>query len=243
MAENDKSFPKVTEAGWWKLRDLFKRRVPTNVTGSYLASALTMNEKSAKANIIGPLKKIGIIGDDGKPTDLAYDWRDDSKYPEVCKTILEKFYPQEVRDLYHDANQDLSGLATWFMNYARCGEVTARMYAAFYRLLLRADPNEQTAALAQPTASKTTTPKLKNKFESPKKAKEITVSTKGDDGNIQASPSKNKSEQGDMFHLASTPQLHINIQLHISPETTADQIDKIFESMARHLKSMSTIVE
>jgi Family of unknown function (DUF5343) len=31
------------------------------------------------------------------------------------------------------------------------------------------------------------------------------------------------------------PALHIDIQIHISPESTPDQIDKIFESMAKHL--------
>ena len=32
-----------------------------------------------------------------------------------------------------------------------------------------------------------------------------------------------------------SPSLHIDIQVHISPEASADQIDKIFESMAKHL--------
>jgi hypothetical protein len=29
--------------------------------------------------------------------------------------------------------------------------------------------------------------------------------------------------------------VHIDIQIHISPESTAQQIEKIFESMAKHL--------
>lgn len=33
----------------------------------------------------------------------------------------------------------------------------------------------------------------------------------------------------------STPSLHIDLQVHISPEATAEQIDKIFASMAKHL--------
>jgi hypothetical protein len=33
----------------------------------------------------------------------------------------------------------------------------------------------------------------------------------------------------------STPSLHIDIQVHISPDATAEQIDKIFASMAKHL--------
>lgn len=34
---------------------------------------------------------------------------------------------------------------------------------------------------------------------------------------------------------ALPPSLHIDIQVHISPDSSPDQIDKIFESMAKHL--------
>ena len=35
--------------------------------------------------------------------------------------------------------------------------------------------------------------------------------------------------------LQGGPAVHIDIQIHISPESSAQQIDKIFESMAKHL--------
>lgn len=35
----------------------------------------------------------------------------------------------------------------------------------------------------------------------------------------------------------SSPSLHIDIQIHISPEASAEQIDQIFSSMAKHLYS------
>jgi hypothetical protein len=34
---------------------------------------------------------------------------------------------------------------------------------------------------------------------------------------------------------AGFPDVHIDLQIHISPEASADQIDKVFESIARHL--------
>jgi hypothetical protein len=34
---------------------------------------------------------------------------------------------------------------------------------------------------------------------------------------------------------ASSPSVHIDIQIHISPEASTDQIDQIFKSMAKHL--------
>jgi hypothetical protein len=35
--------------------------------------------------------------------------------------------------------------------------------------------------------------------------------------------------------MTGGPGLHIDIQIHISPESTTEQIEKIFESMAKHL--------
>jgi hypothetical protein len=32
-----------------------------------------------------------------------------------------------------------------------------------------------------------------------------------------------------------SPSVHIDVQIHISPEATADQIDQIFSSMSKHL--------
>jgi len=34
------------------------------------------------------------------------------------------------------------------------------------------------------------------------------------------------------------PSLHIDIQVHISPQSSETQIDKVFESMAKHLKDL-----
>ena len=38
-------------------------------------------------------------------------------------------------------------------------------------------------------------------------------------------------------HLAKqrTPAMHIDVQVHISPQASPEQIDAIFASMARHL--------
>ncbi len=33
----------------------------------------------------------------------------------------------------------------------------------------------------------------------------------------------------------STPSIHVDVQVHIDPNASAEQIDKIFASMARHL--------
>jgi hypothetical protein len=231
MAENDKSFPKIAESNWWKLRNLFKQKVPALVTTTYLASALSMTEVSARGNIITPFKKLGILDEAGKPTDLAYDWRDDAKYGQVCQALLEKIYPQEIRDLYPSIESDQKAITSWFMNYCSCGEPAAKMYTTFYRLLLMADPtsSEDVATKKQKTPASLKQSKVQiSKKQDKAESKEILPDTS--EKETGSSLGKTQGKHG------SLPQLHINIQLHISPETTAEQIDKIFESMARHLK-------
>lgn len=48
-------------------------------------------------------------------------------------------------------------------------------------------------------------------------------------------PAATKAPQTPHVPTAGGPEVHIDIQIHISPESTAQQIDKIFESMAKHL--------
>jgi len=233
MASNEMSFPKIPSGNWWKLRALFKKRVPAVVTPTYLATALSMAERSASANIISPFRKIGIIDDDGKPTDLAYDWRDDEKYSDVCNTLIESCYPQEIKDLFSTPDADPQQLTNWFMSQARCGEQAARHFTRFYMLLLKADLSEAEEASAKddskskkPRATRTT------RTSEPNKAKKSGVEAPQQTETREPPATVNRI-------LNRSPELHINIQLHISPESSADQIDKIFESMAKHLKDFN----
>lgn len=211
------SFPKIGERNWWALREKFKQRVPTVVTVSYLALTLDMTDKSAQANVLPPLKKIGLINDDGTPTDLAYDWRDDKKYPGVCDKIRKKIYPQELHDAFPTSDADPKQIESWFMSNARVGTPAARMHASFYKLLLEADPSKAAEALKGKPTRKT-----------PEKKKEVKKA-----GQEKIEPPKDKEETMD---FKGFPSLHLNIQIHIAPDASPDQIDKIFASMARHLK-------
>ncbi|MGH1460445.1 MAG: DUF5343 domain-containing protein [Neptuniibacter sp.] len=236
MANGDTSFPKIADSSWWKLRDLFKRKVPAIVTPTYLATALSMGEASARSNLIGPFKKVGIIDEDGKPTDRAYDWRDDHKYKAVCEALIEEYYPQEIKDLFHSPDAELQQVTNWFMSHARCGEPAAKMFARFYILLLKADPKEADVAAAKKEATKKSPPKAKKKQAKPTSKPEVEAVEENLTHPSQATPASTQPVQ---TVLSNAPELHINVQLHISPESSAEQIDKIFESMAKHLKDFN----
>jgi hypothetical protein len=54
-------------------------------------------------------------------------------------------------------------------------------------------------------------------------------------GPLHTAPSAAPAREPQLPSTQNGPAVHIDIQIHISPESTAEQIDKIFESMAKHL--------
>lgn len=227
MAEDKKkSFPKIPRANWFSLRQRFKAKPPSEVTVSYLASALNISEPSA-ANILPPLKTLGLVGADNKLTDLAFDWRDDTKYAKACETILEKIYPSEVRELYHDSSASIKDVTKWFANYLRIGEPAAEKLAGTYMLLLEADPNKQEV----PRSKSATNGQPPTRVQKQAKAAPKKTATE-----VKADAPEEKEQKNDGVGIRGfNPKLHVDIQIHISPDSTAEQIDKIFESMAKYL--------
>lgn len=226
------SYPKIPRNNWFLLRDRFKQRTPERVSPSYVATALNMSEASASANIIPPLRTFGLIDDEGKPTDLAYDWRDDSKYAEVCKTIFESVYPQELRDIFHDPdNIDSVGISGWFARQTKSGEAAAKKSAAAYVMLFEADLSKaKDLKTAKPNNGGEKTGTVKSslaKRAAPNPSTKKTVTG-------QIPPAKPNSDENS-GKVAFGPKLHIDIQIHISPDSSPEQIEKIFESMAKHL--------
>jgi hypothetical protein len=226
------SYPKIPRNNWFLLRDRFKQRTPERVSPSYVATALNMSEASASANIIPPLRAFGLIDDEGKPTDLAYDWRDDSKYAEVCKTIFENVYPQELRDIFHDPDKiDPVGISGWFARQTKSGEAAAKKSAAAYVMLFEAD-------LSKAKELKTT--KSNNGGEKTGAAKPLLAKKAASNPATKKAveekiPLSKQAPDENSGKFAFGPKLHIDIQIHISPDSSPEQIEKIFESMAKHL--------
>jgi len=233
--ETKQSYPKIPAMNWWRLREKLVQRVPASLTRSYVSSALGMAESSARANIIGPLKAIGLFDKDGKPTDLAFEWRDDGKYGDMCARLIKHIYPQELVDLYDTPQSDVVDVQNWFMRNARVGSGTARMYALFYMMLLRADPKEGAQATTpkkepkrENRPSKTPVKKTAAVVDPPQKAHS---SPKADRAALQSGPS---------VSISAAPAVHIDIQIHVSPDTPPEQVDRIFASMAKHLRDFCT---
>ena len=207
--------------------------MPRDVTPNYLATVLgDMSPDSARQNVLRPLRAVGLVGDDNKPTERATRWRDDSQYASVCEEIRSEVYPQELHDAFSGPDIDEAGVQAWFVRHTGGGTEAARKAARFYVLLSKADPNAESDAQtpARTARSATTTPTKRTPRTRPA----------ADTTSQQQAPAAADNRQDEALHLAkqsadSGLALHIDVQIHISPDASSDQIDQIFASMAKHL--------
>jgi len=221
------TYPKISKKLWWLVRERLKKTVPTELTTLIVTALSPMTDASARSNVISPLRDLGLLDDDNKPTSLAERWRHDDEYAAVCHEIRKNTYPNELIEAFNDADSSQKEqIQRWFMKAGQVGESAARMYADTYLLLTQADPtkaDEKPSPTNSPRAPKQS-PKPK-----PKKSTEINSPTPTTIPNAAIEESVVTTPRHRM------PPIHIDVQVHISPDTSAEQIDRIFESMAKHL--------
>lgn len=214
-------YPMISEKSWWILRNQFKKTIPVNVNVSYLKSLLSLNSDQSARNILAPLKQMQIIDADGKPSPRATEWRSDEKYQKVCVAIVGELYPAELTDLFPDSNIDVARAKSWFMDTCSLGDNAASKIVSTFSLLKKGEVKTDTDVIVpttKPKASKSVNPNSKVK------KKEASISSP------KPTPQQNPSATESLG-----PTLHIDLQIHISPDASAEQIDTIFASMAKHL--------
>lgn len=221
-AEAKQTFPTIPLTSWWALREVFARAMPTaTVSPQYLGTVLSMNPTSARKNVLPGLRATGLVDNDDKATPRANRWRDDDEYPAVCAEIRAELYPEELLIAYPGPEVDRQRLERWFQQRTGAGTNAAAKMAMLFELLAAADPSQQTST-RQRTSS---TPRSGSRAPArDKKAKPATLAQQT--GGI--APAVDAT-------INRRPSLHIDIQIHISPESTTTQIDQIFKSMAKHL--------
>lgn len=232
MATATTTYPKISKKLWWLLRDRFKKTVPTVVTPTLVTSLATMADASARSNVISPLRELGLLDVDNKPTDLAARWRHDDEYAAVCHEIRQNTYPHELIEAFPDADSgQKEQIKNWFMKVGQVGEAAAKMYADTYLLLTQADTtkSEEKSSAAPPQRVPRSSPKPKVKRTAENAANEA----------VPTGQAPLTSENPARELHRRMPAVHIDVQVHISPDTSPEQIDRIFESMAKHLGSFT----
>lgn len=165
MAEKQ-SYPRIPTSNWWTLRSQFQKTLPSNVTTSYLKSLLSLTNEKGASNLLSPLKQLGLIDDDNKPTPRANDWRSDVKYEDTCKQMIKEIYPQELLDLFPGPEIDKKAVTDWFMHTASLGKGAADFTAATFILL-----NQPLSTIAEEKVKKAKTTNGKGKTSDSNKVK------------------------------------------------------------------------
>jgi hypothetical protein len=227
-ASAKKTYPMIPANVWWRLRDQFQKTLPGTVTRSYLATVLGVDERTA-ANLLGPLRTVGLIDAHGKPTERANHWRFDQDYPTVCEAIRDEVYPEELRQAVPDPKSNRDAALRWFMRTAGVGQAGATKMVATYQLVSDTTPKKSETGAPQRPARSRPQKQVPPAAIEPKPA----VADKPPQLDV-AAPRLDQTEPGSSGAV-TTPTLHIDINVHISSDASADQIDQIFASMARHL--------
>ena len=188
------------------------------VTANYVKTLLSIsNDNSANSNVINPMKRIGLLDDENKPTTLANDWRLDDKYKRVCDEIIKAVYPTELLDLFPESDIDRNSAKNWFMAQG-VGDAAANKMLALFVLLKSGEIKDKKNVLKDKTAKKINS--------NAQKAAKIPT-----ENNTSATATIPR----DTAISSNMPNIHIDLQVHISPESTSEQIETIFASIAKHL--------
>ena len=155
--------------------------------------------------LLGVLKQVGLTDQSPVPTSAWTGYRG-GKYKSVLGDAIRKGYA-DLYAVYPDAHaRSTTELDHVFSTSSSAGkQVIAKTVATFKALTDEAE----FGASAEPT-------ELTMEATSLHSAPAQSISTRQPSG-------------------SGGPSLHIDVQIHISPESSSEQIDQIFASMAKHL--------
>lgn len=162
--------------------------------------------KSTDRSLIGVLKHIGFIDSSGVPSQRWQSYRNKQAARRVLAEAIHDGYP-DLFETYSDAYQrSEEDLKSFFASNTEVGgESLWRIFRTFQTLCSLADFSDEAKRAAEEDPPQPETP-------------------------TQAAPSETEGRMS-----RSQPTLHIDLQIHISPEASTEQIDQIFASMAKHL--------
>jgi hypothetical protein len=180
--------------------------VPPNVTMKWLG---TIGYKSSNdRKILSVIRQIGFIDDTNNPTEKWKKFRG-ANYKKVLAEGIREGY-SELYEIYPDAqNCGNDDLESFFTSNSSSGKQVINATINTFKVLCGLADFSSTVIAGTKSTAKIGVP----------------VSL---EANV---PNGHTKEMGQDF----TPKLHIDIQIHISPDTTPQKIEQIFKSMAKHI--------
>lgn len=219
-----KSYPQIPTTVWWGVRAALQRSPNATIDARYLSVQLGVQPAAARA-YVAELQAVGILNDECKATPLASRWRLDASYEAAVSELMEKAYPEGLRDLVPPGEADRAKIVTWFMHEG-LGQGAAGNKAATYMLLGSPNPNDAPAK-----AGKATPRGDEAVPASPARSSRKTA----DKRKVSASKDHEIDEGRQRRGAPETMPLNINVQIHIGADASSDQIENIFSAMKRYL--------
>ncbi len=215
----DQSFPQIPATVWWGMRQLLQRTPSAKFDDGMIAASLGVQPAAAR-QYVAELKRIGILDDEGKATEIANLWRMDLSYGEAVEAIVSGAYPEQLTTIAPPGNADRQTVVNWFMQQG-LGEGSARNKAATYLLVSSAEPN---------TTSNSSTRKDSKRNSGDDTAKPLTAARRTRRSTSPPMADKPAKSTADIMPL------NVNVQIHISADAGNDQIESIFAAMRKYLK-------
>jgi len=209
---------------WRTLRAKAAAAPTTKFTPEVVATLMGMSTPdSAERNTVSPMRRLGLIDEDGNLTSRGNKWRTDLSYGEACQEILDDIYPDDLGTLVDDDNSpDATKVKAWF-GHQGYGDSNARQMSATYVMVAKKQVPEPPAT--DSGNAKNDAPPIEKPTKKPPKPEETEKSQ-----DIVANQQIGRTLRSD-----NEPTVHLDIQIHIPADATPEKIDQIFSSMAKHL--------
>ena len=220
----DQSFPQIPTTVWWGVRQQLQRTPKAKLDENMLSATLGVQPAAAKQYIV-ELRKVGLLDEDGRATELANTWRMDDSYPDAVEQIARGCYPDSLTTIAPPGEADRQRVVNWFMTQG-LGEGSAKNKAATYLLVTSSEPN-----VAPNPVNRGESKKASGKMEVNQPTRSVTTGGKHDNGTARTS-----GKAGQHSGEGIIP-LNLNVQIHISADASAEQIETIFSSMRKYLRN------
>ena len=185
--------------------------VPDAVDNKWLDS---IGFKGRSGQIKRILKYVHFVTDEDRPTKRWQDYRDTGQSKKVMTEGVKQGY-SALFEQYSDAHQRGDGdLRNFFKANSKVGSTTVAKMIATFRIL---------CSLADFGQEEDDTQEDQEAIDS---AESSTPATE---------PKETPKSSGEQRSPTFSPKLNINVQIHIPSDAEPNQIDKIFESMAKYL--------
>lgn len=210
-------FPQIPGRVWWGVRDLISSRPKMKFDESNLAATLNVQPVAAR-QYLAELKRIGLLDEQGAPTELGERWRHDEGYGDVVGEILASAYPDGLVSIAPPGSADRTAVERWF-SHSGLGSGTAKNKAGTYLMIANDRPGE--------TKVRGSTPRADKAAPAPRASKP--ASAKREEEAVHRTPAPQRETRPSNFPL------NLNVQIHISADASTDQIETIFAAMKKYL--------